>query len=313
MNATQLIEAYVDDVVRHVERKQRNDVGVELRTLLGDELSSQARTAERPADEEMAMDLLRRFGRPEDVAIRYRKPGFPVIDAADTPLFVRLTVIGMGIIWILGAFATADRPGGTGHWLPYWYFKYGLAAFWWPGFLVACTGLASWVKRRFPVTDDWKPRVIDRDRINRPASILAMAGTMVGTIWLTAPAQFVRQLTGERLPSTFYDSLIYDPGFTLWQLPLLLVLMVCGLIVHAAVLGKGRWQPVTRRLELGLSAAMTVLLGWSITTGHIFQSDASDEIAKGAIALVLLFVLWDIAAKVSRELARVRVPSELVR
>jgi len=72
MTATQLIESYVDDVVRRVDRKRRNDVGVELRALLGDELAGQAESAGRPADMDMAMELLRRFGRPADVAVRYR-------------------------------------------------------------------------------------------------------------------------------------------------------------------------------------------------------------------------------------------------
>ena len=102
MNANQLIESYVDDVVRHVDRKRRNDVGVELRTLLTDELQGQAATAERQADLEMAMTLLRRFGRPEDVALRYRRPGFPIIEPADGPAFVRLTAIGMAAVWIWG-------------------------------------------------------------------------------------------------------------------------------------------------------------------------------------------------------------------
>jgi len=225
MNANQLIESYVDDVVRHVERKRRNDVGVELRTLLGDELQGQAATAGRPADLDMAMDLLRRFGRPEDVALRYRNPGFPIIEPADGPAFVRLTAIGMAAVWILGLVVTF-RDGGGSERLTHWWMTYGLGAFWWPGFYVVCAGVAGWVRRRFPDANEWQPRVIDRDRINRSAWVLAIVASTLGTIWLTSPAQFVEQITGGRLAPAFYESLVYDATFRLWRLPLLLTLLV---------------------------------------------------------------------------------------
>jgi hypothetical protein len=307
MTASQLIESYVDDVVRRVERKRRNDVGVELRLLLTDELQGLAEGAGRQPDAEMAMDLLRRFGRPEDVALRYRKPGFPVIEPADGPSFVKLTVIGMAIVWIAGLIVTF-RSGGGPELLGRWWMTFGLGAFWWPGFLVVCAGIAAWVRRRFPDTDEWKPAAIDRDRINRSAWVLAIAAGTLGTIWLTSPAQFAEQLTGGRLAQDFYRSLVYDDGFRQLRLPLLMALLVTHLMLYAVIVAQGRWQPVTRRIDIALSAAVGALLVWAISAGHVFQGEASDDVARGAIALIVLFVIWDIAAKVYRESARVRMP-----
>jgi hypothetical protein len=307
MNATELIAAYVDDVVRHVERKRRNDVGVELRLLLEDELQGQAEIAGRKADLEMAMDLLRRFGRPEDVALRYRKPGFPIIEPADGPSFVRLTAIGMAGIWMVGLVA-AFRDGGGAEQLGRWWMTFGLGAFWWPGFLVVCAGVAAWVRRRFPVDGDWQPRAIDRDRINRPLWVLAIAAATLGTVWLTSPAQFVEQLTGGRLAPQFYTSLVYDEAFRQWRLPLLLTLMVMQLMLFAVLVAQGRWHRLTRRIDILFGASIGGVLAWSIAAGHIFQGESGDGIARLAIAIVLLFVVWDIAAKLYREQARVRIP-----
>lgn len=307
MNANELIAAYVDGVVRHVERKRRNDVGVELRTLLEDELQGQAEIAGRPSDVEMAMDLLRRFGRPQDVALRYRKPGFPIIEPAEGPAFVRQTAIGMAAVWILGLVVTF-RDGGGAERLTHWWMTYGLGAFWWPGFLVVCAGVAAWVRRRFPVEGEWQPRTIDRDRINRPLWVLAIAASTLGTIWLMSPAQSAEQLTGGRLASEFYASLVYDETFRQWRLPLLLALMIGHLMLFAALVAQGRWQRLTRRLDILLSAGVVGLLVWSIAAGPIFQREAADGIARGAIALVVFFVIWDIAVKVYREQARVRIP-----
>ena len=312
MTANQLIESYVDDVVRRVERKRRNDVGVELRALLTDELNGQAEIAGRPADVDMAMDLLCRFGRPEDVALRYRKPGFPIIEPADGPKFVKLTAIGMAAVWIAGFFATF-RDGGGAELLGRWWMTFGLGAFWWPGFLVVCAGIAAWLRRRFPVEGEWQPRLIDRDRINRPAWVLVIAVSALGIIWLTAPAQFVEQLTGGRLARAFYDSLVYDESFRQLRLPLLMTLLITHLMLYAVLVAQGRWQRLTRQLDIVLSAAVVGVLAWSIAAGHIFQGEGADSTARGAIALVLLFVVWDIAAKVYREFARVKIPASFAR
>jgi len=184
---------------------------------------------------------------------------------------------------------------------------YGLGAFWWPGFLVVCTGLAAWVRRRFPIVDEWKPRVIDRDRINRTGWVLAIAFFALGTIWLTSPAAYIQQITGGRLPVQFYDALVYDETFRQSRLPVLLVLLTAHLVLYAVLVAQGRWRPLTRRLDIVLSATIGGLLVWSLATGRIFQSDASNDTTRGAIALILLFVFWDIAVKLYREIVRVRV------
>lgn len=308
MNPQELIEAYVDDVVRRLDRKRRNDVGVELRALLADELKAHATDSGRAADVTMAMELLRRFGRPEDVAARYRAPGFAIVEAADAPAFVRLSAIGMGLVWIVGLVATFRHRGGASQ-LGTWWMTYGLGAFWWPGFLVVCSGVAAWIRRRFPVADEWKPRAIDRDRIYRPGWVLAIAFFMLGTIWLMAPAQFVEQFTGGRLAPAFYQSLVYDVTFRQWRLPVLLMLLTTHLALYAVIVVQGRWRRVTRRLDILLSATISALLVWSLATGHIFQSEASDGITRGALVLIILIVIWDIIAKLNRERMRVRMPA----
>ena len=308
MTANQLIEAYVDDVVRRLGRKQRNDVGVELRTLLGDELRAQASHEGKPADVEMAMSLLRRFGRPEDVAVRYRKPGFPIVEEANAATFVRLSAIGMVLVWVLGFYATFRNGGGLAL-LGNWWAKYGLAAFWWPGFLVTCMGIASWVRRRFPLTDEWKPRLIDRDRINRPMWVVAIAFFVLGTIWLTNPAQFAEQLTGGKLARDFYNILIYDDTFRRWRLPILLALLTAHLMLYAVLVARGRWQPITRWLDIVFSASGMAFLFWSLAAGRIFQSEIGDRAVRSAMLLIAVFVVWDIAVKIYRERSRVRIPA----
>ena len=79
MDPEAIIEGYVRDVVRHLPRSQRQDVGFELRSLLLEDLAGRAADTGRPADAAMTMELLTAFGRPLDVADRYRPSGFTVI------------------------------------------------------------------------------------------------------------------------------------------------------------------------------------------------------------------------------------------
>lgn len=308
MDANALIEAYVDDVVRHIDRKRRNDVGWELRALLREELAGDAADAGRAADRALAVALLRRFGRPEEVAARYREPGFPIVDAIEARSFVRLTAIGMALIWCTGLISLFSGGSGLER-LGAWWMTWGLGAFWWPGFLVVMMSVAAWVRHRFPVLDDWMPRVVDRDLVNRRAWVLAIMCFTIGTIWLTAPAWFVEWLTGGRLAPAFYASLIYDDSFVAWRLPVLLSLLMGQVALYVALVIRGRWSARTRVIDMAFSVAITTMLLWSVSAGRIFREEFGDRIARGAIVLVALFTLWDLALKLRREYMRVRPPA----
>jgi hypothetical protein len=125
MHADDLIERYVADVARLLPRRQRADVALELRTLLLDELQERAAAAGRAADEAMARELLVGFGRPAEVAARYR-PTLAIIDPADSRGFVRAAVAGVTIIWVLGLVNALRRV------------------------LVVCFAAVAWIRRRWP-------------------------------------------------------------------------------------------------------------------------------------------------------------------
>src|SRR5688572_2267707 len=113
MNANEVIESYVADVAVQLPRRQRNDVAFELRALIDEGLQDQAEASGREIDAAMAIEFLRGFGRPEDVAARYRPP-LTIIDPADGRSFLRATMIGLALIWSLGLLAALQPPIGSG-------------------------------------------------------------------------------------------------------------------------------------------------------------------------------------------------------
>ena len=158
MNANDVIESYVNDVALRLPRRHRNDVAFELRTLIDEGLQDQAEASGRAVDAAMATRFLQAFGRPEDVAARYR-PTLTIIDPADGRTFLRATVIGLAIIWCLGLLERLQQPIGSGAELlgviAQWWLGTVVASLWWPGVLVVYFGLAAWVHRRWPNTTVW--------------------------------------------------------------------------------------------------------------------------------------------------------------
>ena len=65
----------------------------------------------------------------------------------------------------------------------------------------------------------------------------------------------------------------------------------------AIVFFEGRWRPLTRNLDFVLSTMWFAALTWLVVGPRIYLSPATDESAKGWIALVALLVLIDLGVK----------------
>jgi len=87
-----LIDRYVFEVARHLPYKNGRDVATELHSLLNDSLDQRAELAGHAPNEEMAVDLLREFGEPQDVAARYDQPRY-LIGPRLYPTFLYVALI----------------------------------------------------------------------------------------------------------------------------------------------------------------------------------------------------------------------------
>lgn len=306
MNAEQLIENYVTDVIRRLPRGQRADVGVELRDLLWEELAG--RTAENGEPTEAdTMALLTSFGRPADVAARYR-PTFTIIDPADSRTFLRASLIGVGLIWLIGlldAFQHGAESFSDGLLIAQeFYFRVGLPALIWPGFLVVWFGLAAWARRRWPRTAVWKPRPAERDGINRFGTASAIAFFVAGTAVLVNPGRALDLVSGGRMSDAGFAAFAYTDEFLRIRGPLVLAVIVAGLVLLTIVLIRGRWEPATRRTQLVMNVASGAILLWVLLGGRAFEQPATDDGFKAGIALTLLLILVDLVIRIRRRWRR---------
>ncbi len=104
---TNLIERYIAEIGKHLPIKDRADIQKEIRSTLEDMLEERSRKAGQAAEEEMVVDLLKEFGKPEDVAASYLPerrligpqlyPIFSLVSWIALPILAAVLLITLGI------------------------------------------------------------------------------------------------------------------------------------------------------------------------------------------------------------------------
>ena len=311
MNPKQVIETYVEDVVRRLPRAQRSDVGFELRALLTEELDGKAIDAGRSADVEMAIDLVGAFGAPDDVAQRYRPEGFTIIAPSQSQAFALWALIPVAVQWALtlpGVFAAPEAfPGQSLTRLGAWWTTWGLGAFWFPGFLVALAIIGAWVRHLWPSLSQWTPRqAVGRGALNRPLMALGLGAWAAGAaVWI-----FIA-FHGQQLPGVLPKVFAFDPEFLHSRAAWLPPLWAGHYIVYLMVFIEGRWRTLTRRADLAFGAALCALMAWYVVAGPIFTSKPTDDAARGALAIIVLVTLVSVAVRLYRASGEIRPPQGL--
>jgi hypothetical protein len=300
MNPNDLIDCYVIDVAVQLPRKQRNDVAFELRALINEGLQDKAEAAGRAVDAAMATEFLNAFGRPGEVAARYR-PTLTIIDPADGHAFLRATVTGLAIIWVLGLlvrlFQPIDAPGGFLGALGQWWGSTVIPSLWWPGVLVVGFAGTAWTRRRWPQTSQWKPRAADRIHGGRVALVMGMVGIACGLYTLVHPRWLLDFFWNGRAAPSAYAALTYADTFLQSQAPWLLALLLLNIPMFLGVIVQGRWSPLTRRIQTGLGLVTCAVMAWTIADGPVFVAPVSDRTTKFFLVLIVAFTLVDLGIK----------------
>jgi len=293
MHATEVIEKYIDDTVRLLPRRQRDDVATELRSLLNEELHARAQESGCPPDESLALSLVRGYRRPNEAAARYQPP-WAIIDPADSTSFMRAAIIGAGAL-VLHAGISIRLPSarGTADNLV----KIGILV--WLGLLVVAFGAKNWIRRRWPATLLWEPR--DRDRANRVGTAVVVPIATFFIVLYGAPTWVLDQISGGRLDTSWSA---YTADFQRLRLPCFIGLMVGLLALLAFVAIQGRWRRLTRRINIGLNLALACLVLFFAVDGNIFQSSSVDQIAREVLALVAAIYVPSVGIMLSGEIGR---------
>lgn len=295
MDVDALMDAYIHDIVQLLPRKQRGDVALELRELLHEELQSRAASQGRTLNADIALEGLRAFGRPQDVAARYSEP-WVIIPQTETRRFAYFAIIGAAVLIALSPLSEASAPTG----------QLGIAILAWLGVLVTYFGLQSFRHQHRHATKPWIPR--DPDGVSRVGSVGLIALICVGIVAYGAPRWLFAQLTNGQILSSWLD---YDPGFHSSRLPVLFVLWGCQAVMLVALAVQGRWNSRLRRVDVCLEIGVALVLIWFLVAGKVFREAAPNKAALSAIGVFTLLLVINVTVKLYRGVSRIPPPGEL--
>jgi hypothetical protein len=298
----EVIESYIADVAERLPLKGRADIACELHALLTDDLGGRSKRARRPADETMARELIADFGRPDDVAARYRPAGLTIIPPEQSDAFLTAAMIGVAMQWAIGIAAAIARikAGATasrvlGECLVFW----GIGALWWPGLMLVCAAASAWLARRRGLHSaadgstsgshgvKWISAGVGLPLVALCALFIAASGWFVGHI---APAEF----------DTSWAA--YTEEFRALRLPALVVAMMGNLVLLAVIAIKGHESRAARRFGIGLGLGGIAIMARCVVGGAMFVLEPVDKVARLVLALSVFFALIDLAKRVAREL-----------
>ena len=310
MKATEMIDRYVHEVGRHLPRKNREDIQMELRSLLHDTLDEQTADSSTEPSAKIAAELLREFGSPEEIAARYR-PEQVLIGAQIFPIYKLVSIIVVAVIAAVHLFGVLyvvlqGETADLGQTLLSSLFSFGRTAFLFLGFFT----IAFAVVERLAGDEldietkkaaDWDPfqlpPVKDPDRINRfemSVGIIFAALFIVVFNFFFEWIGFI-DLTGEDrgviplLASEFRQ-----------HVPWLTASWILDSLLKVVVLTQGRWQRPTRWLQVGSELFGIYVLYRIFMSATISVVPFFTLIAKGIIAIIMVIALLEVLSLLYR-------------
>lgn len=304
METNEMIDRYVNEVGKHLPRKLRADIEMELRSLLLDTLEEQS---EGEATPKMAAEVLREFGHPEEIAAQYHPVEFLIgpklfqtYKSVATIVFVFIGVLhllGLGfVLWQESGAAFGEKVVSfISSFVQMAIINTGIVTLIFA--LIERAGDVS-LERPEKKSKTWDPYqlppVKDLDRIDRGEMVVGIIFTIAFISWLNffpnwfGGVEFGREITG--------IAVLFTPEF-LQLIPLFTLSLLLDLVLKTAVVTQGRWNWVTRWLELG-----SLAFGLYVTY-RVFALEAISIVpfftmgAKSILAIVLLVEIWEIGSR----------------
>jgi hypothetical protein len=297
----------VNEVGQHLPRKTRSDIEMELRSLLLDTLEEQSNGEPTP---KIAAELLREFGHPEEIAAQYR-PEESLIGPKLFPTYkvvVTITISIIGVLHVLGLGFTLWQGSGADlikDALSF-SFSFGRSAIINAGIVTLIFAIIERVaddslKLPQKKAEAWDPFALppvkDPDRINRAELAVGIFFSLLFLSWLNFfPNWFGGVNFGEEDP--WFLALVTAEFIAL--IPLLSVSLLMDAVLKTLVFIQGRWNRVTRWLEVGSEAFGLYVIYRIFSLEQISTVPPFTIISKSILAIVIIVVIIEIFSKLYR-------------
>lgn len=251
----ELIERYLNEVGKHLIKKNRQDILAEIRSHLEDTLDE--RTGGNPTEEDVVA-LLKETGTPRKMAASYSPEGQYVIGPTLYPLFRMITGIVLAatlgaqlLAWVISLWTgntinIAEMVGGLLTSVPT---SVGSVV------IVFMILQAAGVNPK--MDEDWDPRTLPENEhsqeVSRGEAIFGIAGgSLLMALLVILPERIgIYSSTG----GEFYANPVI-----LQYLPWILASLAVGIGLNIYLLWNGRWNVASRAVELGSDVFSIVVL-----------------------------------------------------
>ncbi len=263
----ELIDRYVYEVGRHLPRKNRADIQVELQSTLADTL--EARVKGEPSQEDV-VELLKEFGHPQKVAASYWPLGQYLIGPSLFPLFrmvvgivltvfiiVQLVLLGIAVVFnqeiltfmsVLDIFSEMIASAFTAFSI----------------IVIVFAVLQRFDVRPDTVDADWDPcelpQVEEVDTVSRGGMVAEITFSLV----IIAILLFLPDKIGVVISPGM--QIILNPVIRNY-IPMIILSISLGIALDVILLWRGRWETATRLAKIGTNLFVIYVLAVLIS-GH---------------------------------------------
>ena len=315
MNASDLLQRYINEVGRHLPRKQRKDIQSELYSLLQDSLEESRGSSELtddkhedPEDEEKVIGILREFGPPSRFADRYKLQRYLIGPTYYSDFKMVLTIVlsvitGIYLFGIIAAFlldsdSAVSIVGIVKTFSSY--FEHLLVN---SGIVVLIfvlierfSGDTNGEKKK-----EWDPsslpKVEDPDRISRGGMVASITWHLIFAMILVVFPHWIGVINFN--DEGLYFTAILAPEFEP-IIPWYASLLILEAGLYLFVLRSGRWITGPRWVQLTINLAWIVLFYLIITGGPVTTISILTVGVKGILAIILIVAVFEAGGQLYR-------------
>jgi hypothetical protein len=314
-----IIDKYIVEVGKHLPRKNRADIGAEIRSTLED-MIEERKQAQGTLDDAALIELLKEYGAPRKVAESYVGPRY-LIGPRIYPFFEMVTRIVLTVVLVVGLAGLAISLSKSGLSGAEFLKTLGSSALSLLGGLITALGNIVLVfiilERVLPNPDfekeweDWDPKELaqepDPDRVSLGGQIFTLFFMILFLVILNLYPNIIGFLFFSEKGWTFIAPVLTKAFFS--YLPWINILILLQMGLHLYLLRHGSWNVTSRVanivLELAdIALAVVMLRGPALvamTPGQFAGTplaDAAEFFAKGANLLPTLVLAVVIFASV---------------
>ena len=274
---TELFNQYAVEAGRYLPRRKRNDIQVEILSLLQDSLDDKSAAVGREPDEGMAIEVLKEFGPPITFAENYHQDN-TLVGPAVFPIFKPVLLFAMVVFalqFVVGVIIPGGEPGDDFLAVIDSFFDTGFQIFGAVVFAFALlerTTPAEWLRWPFKeMARTWDPTTLkpDRRKLAVKAGALWVEAVFLGgvLVLLTVFPQWVG--FGHNLNGVWNFVPVLSESFAVY-LPWVGAYFLTKIVFNFYVARKAFWDTRMRWAAVGVRSFAVLLLLYFLSGPEVF-------------------------------------------